>query len=96
VSGWPAFAGAQKKTLVLPASTRWWCSDLLECMPCPSASAFNYKLVADNDSMYNRRQPNTIYIALPFSGSKQREGEATGIGAPLKNATWPESPGCWP
>ena len=78
-----AFGGAQKNlgpagvTLVVVRE------DLLgHALPvCPSA--FNYKTVADNDSMYNTPPTYAIYIAgLTFQWLKQqREGEATGIAA---------------
>jgi len=78
-----AFGGAQKNlgpagvTLVVVRE------DLLgHALPvCPSA--FNYKTVADNDSMYNTPPTYAIYIAgLTFEWLKQqREGEATGIEA---------------
>jgi phosphoserine aminotransferase len=78
-----AFGGAQKNlgpagvTLVVVRE------DLLgHALPvCPSA--FNYKTVADNDSMYNTPPTYAIYIAgLTFQWLKrQREGEATGIEA---------------
>ncbi|MBG6076595.1 3-phosphoserine/phosphohydroxythreonine transaminase [Polaromonas sp. CG_9.11] len=78
-----AFGGAQKNlgpagvTLVVVRE------DLLDhALPvCPSA--FNYKTVADNDSMYNTPPTYAIYIAgLTFQWLKrQREGEATGIEA---------------
>ncbi|MDB5843282.1 MAG: phosphoserine aminotransferase apoenzyme [Polaromonas sp.] len=78
-----AFGGAQKNlgpagvTLVVVRE------DLLgHALPvCPSA--FNYKTVADNDSMYNTPPTYAIYIAgLTFQWLKrQREGEATGMEA---------------
>ncbi|WP_029524198.1 3-phosphoserine/phosphohydroxythreonine transaminase [Polaromonas glacialis] len=78
-----AFGGAQKNlgpagvTLVVVRE------DLLGlALPvCPSA--FNYKTVADNDSMYNTPPTYAIYIAgLTFQWLKrQRAGEATGIEA---------------
>ena len=78
-----AFGGAQKNlgpagvTLVVVRE------DLLgHALPvCPSA--FNYKTVADNDSMYNTPPTYAIYIAgLTFQWLKrQREGESTGIAA---------------
>ncbi len=78
-----AFGGAQKNlgpaglTLVVVRN------DLLgHALPaCPSA--FNYKTVADNDSMFNTPPTYAIYIAgLTFQWLKrQRAGEATGIAA---------------
>ena len=78
-----AFGGAQKNlgpagvTLVIVRD------DLLgHALPiCPSA--FNYKIVADSDSMYNTPPTYAIYIAgLTFQWLKrQREGEATGVAA---------------
>ena len=78
-----AFGGAQKNlgpagvTLVVVRE------DLLgHALPiCPSA--FNYKTVADSDSMYNTPPTYAIYIAgLTFQWLKrQKEGEATGIAA---------------
>ena len=78
-----AFGGAQKNlgpagvTLVVVRE------DLLghALQACPSA--FNYKTVADNDSMYNTPPTYAIYIAgLTFQWLKQqREGEAIGIKA---------------
>ena len=82
-----AFGGAQKNlgpagvTLVVVRD------DLLgHAMPsCPSA--FNYKTVADNDSMYNTPPTYAIYIAgLTFQWLKrQQAGEATGIAAMEKH-----------
>jgi len=78
-----AFGGAQKNlgpagvTLVVVRE------DLLgHALPvCPSA--FNYKTVADSNSMYNTPPTYAIYIAgLTFQWLKrQREGESTGIAA---------------
>ncbi|MDB5870147.1 MAG: phosphoserine aminotransferase apoenzyme [Polaromonas sp.] len=78
-----AFGGAQKNlgpagvTLVVVRD------DLLgHALPiCPTA--FDYKMVADNDSMYNTPPTYAIYIAgLTFQWLKrQKEGEATGIAA---------------
>ena len=78
-----AFGGAQKNlgpagvTLVVVRD------DLLgHALPvCPSA--FNYKTVADNDSMYNTPPTYAIYIAgLTFQWLKrQQAGTATGIAA---------------
>ena len=78
-----AFGGAQKNlgpagvTLVVVRE------DLLgHALPiCPSA--FNYKMVADSESMYNTPPTYAIYIAgLTFQWLKrQKEGEATGIAA---------------
>jgi len=78
-----AFGGAQKNlgpagvTLVVVRE------DLLgHALPiCPSA--FNYKMVADSDSMYNTPPTYAIYIAgLTFQWLKrQKEGQATGIAA---------------
>ena len=82
-----AFGGAQKNlgpagvTLVVVRD------DLLgHALPiCPSA--FNYKTVADSDSMYNTPPTYAIYIAgLTFQWLKrQKEGEATGIAAMEKH-----------
>ena len=78
-----AFDGAQKNlgpagvTLVVVRK------DLLgHALPiCPSA--FNYKTVADNESMYNTPPTYAIYIAgLTFQWLKrQKEGQTTGIAA---------------
>ena len=78
-----AFGGAQKNlgpagvTLVVVRD------DLLgHALPaCPSA--FNYKTVADSESMYNTPPTYAIYIAgLTFQWLKrQQDGEATGIAA---------------
>jgi len=78
-----AFGGAQKNlgpagvTLVVVRD------DLLgHALPiCPSA--FNYKIVADNDSMFNTPPTYAIYIAgLTFQWLKrQKAGETTGIAA---------------
>ncbi|MEO5659533.1 MAG: 3-phosphoserine/phosphohydroxythreonine transaminase [Polaromonas sp.] len=82
-----AFGGAQKNlgpagvTLVVVRD------DLLgHALPiCPSA--FNYKMVADCDSMYNTPPTYAIYIAgLTFQWLKrQKEGEVTGIAAMEKH-----------
>ena len=82
-----AFGGAQKNlgpagvTLVVVRE------DLLgHALPiCPSA--FNYKTVADSDSMYNTPPTYAIYIAgLTFQWLKrQKEGEAMGIAAMEKH-----------
>ena len=76
-----AFGGAQKNlgpagvTLVVVRE------DLIgHALPiCPSA--FNYKTVADNDSMYNTPPTYAIYIAgLTFQWLKrQKAGDATGV-----------------
>ena len=78
-----AFGGAQKNlgpagvTLVVVRE------DLLgHALPiCPSA--FNYKIVAESDSMYNTPPTYAIYIAgLTFQWLKrQTEGDATGVSA---------------
>jgi len=78
-----AFGGAQKNigpagvTLVVVRE------DLIgHALPiCPSA--FDYKLVADNDSMYNTPPTYGIYMAgLTFQWiAHQREGELTGVAA---------------
>ncbi|WP_295536592.1 3-phosphoserine/phosphohydroxythreonine transaminase [uncultured Pseudacidovorax sp.] len=78
-----AFGGAQKNlgpaglTLVVVRE------DLLDrALPiCPSA--FSYKLVAENDSMYNTPPTWGIYMAgLTFQWLReQREGELTGVAA---------------
>ncbi|MEO8012792.1 MAG: 3-phosphoserine/phosphohydroxythreonine transaminase [Polaromonas sp.] len=78
-----AFGGAQKNlgpagvTLVVVRE------DLLGHALSVCPSAFNYKTVADNDSMYNTPPTYAIYIAgLTFQWLKrQQEGEATGIEA---------------
>ncbi len=78
-----AFGGAQKNlgpagvTLVVVRE------DLLGHALAICPSVFNYKLVADNDSMYNTPPTYSIYIAgLTFQWLKrQQEGEATGIAA---------------
>ena len=78
-----AFAGAQKNlgpaglTLVVVRE------DLLGHALAICPSAFNYKTVADNDSMFNTPPTYSIYIAgLTFQWLKrQKEGEATGIAA---------------
>ena len=78
-----AFGGAQKNlgpagvTLVVVRE------DLLGHALSVCPSAFNYKTVADNDSMYNTPPTYAIYIAgLTFQWlKKQREGKATGIEA---------------
>ena len=78
-----AFGGAQKNlgpagvTLVVVRE------DLLgHALPaCPSA--FDYKIVADNHSMYNTPPTYSLYVAgLTFQWLKrQKEGTATGVGA---------------
>ncbi|MCX7256837.1 MAG: 3-phosphoserine/phosphohydroxythreonine transaminase [Polaromonas sp.] len=78
-----AFGGAQKNlgpaglTLVVVRE------DLLGHALAICPSAFNYKLVADNDSMFNTPPTYSIYIAgLTFQWLKrQQEGDATGIAA---------------
>ena len=78
-----AFGGAQKNlgpagvTLVVVRE------DLLGHALAACPSAFNYKMVADNESMYNTPPTYAIYIAgLTFQWLKrQREGEAAGIAA---------------
>ena len=78
-----AFAGAQKNlgpaglTIVVIRESLLGNSLTV----CPSA--FDYKIVADNDSMYNTPPTYSIYIAgLVFSWlKKQTEGEASGIAA---------------
>ena len=82
-----AFGGAQKNlgpaglTLVVVRD------DLLgHALPiCPSA--FNYKTVADHDSMYNTPPTYAIYMAgLTFQWLKrQQDGDATGIAAMEKH-----------
>ena len=82
-----AFGGAQKNlgpagvTLVVVRE------DLLgHALPiCPTA--FNYKMIADSDSMYNTPPTYAIYIAgLTFQWLKrQKEGELTGIAAMEKH-----------
>jgi phosphoserine aminotransferase len=78
-----AFGGAQKNlgpaglTLVVVRE------DLLGHALAICPSAFNYKTVADNDSMFNTPPTYSIYIAgLTFQWLKrQQEGETTGIAA---------------
>jgi len=78
-----AFGGAQKNlgpagvTLVVVRE------DLLGHALAICPSAFNYKTVADNGSMFNTPPTYSIYIAgLTFQWLKrQKEGEATGIAA---------------
>jgi len=78
-----AFGGAQKNlgpagvTLVIVRE------DLLGHALAICPSAFNYKTVADNDSMFNTPPTYSIYIAgLTFQWLKrQKEGGATGIAA---------------
>lgn len=78
-----AFAGAQKNIGPAGLTIVVVREDLLgHALPvCPSA--FNYQLVADNDSMYNTPPTWGIYIAgLTFRWLKnQREGEMTGVQA---------------
>jgi phosphoserine aminotransferase len=78
-----AFGGAQKNigpaglTLVVVRE------DLLDrALPC-CPSAFHYRSVADNHSMYNTPPTYSIYMAgLTFQWLKQqREGSATGVAA---------------
>lgn len=78
-----AFGGAQKNlgpagvTLVVVRE------DLLGQALAICPSAFNYKTVADSDSMYNTPPTYAIYIAgLTFQWLKrQQEGNATGVAA---------------
>jgi len=78
-----AFGGAQKNlgpaglTLVVVRD------DLLDRAMAACPSAFNYRLVADNQSMYNTPPTWGIYIAgLTFDWIlRQREGELTGVAA---------------
>jgi phosphoserine aminotransferase len=78
-----AFGGAQKNlgpaglTLVVVRE------DLLGNALAICPSAFNYKTVADNDSMFNTPPTYSIYIAgLTFQWLKrQKEGQASGIAA---------------
>jgi len=78
-----AFGGAQKNLGPAGVTLVVIREDLLgHAMPaCPSA--FDYKTVADNQSMYNTPPTYAIYIAgLTFQWLKrQREGEATGVAA---------------
>jgi phosphoserine aminotransferase len=78
-----AFGGAQKNLGCAGVTLVVVREDLLgHALPvCPSA--FNYKTVADSDSMYNTPPTYAIYIAgLTFQWLKrQREGELTGIAA---------------
>jgi phosphoserine aminotransferase len=78
-----AFGGAQKNlgpagvTLVVVRE------DLLSHAMSVCPSAFNYKIVADHESMYNTPPTYAIYIAgLVFKWLKrQSEGQATGVAA---------------
>ena len=78
-----AFAGAQKNLgpagLTIVVVRR----DLLGHALAVCPSAFDYKIVADNDSMYNTPPTYSIYIAgLVFKWlKKQTEGQAIGIQA---------------
>jgi len=78
-----AFGGAQKNLGPAGVTLVVIREDLLgHAMPaCPSA--FDYKTVADNQSMYNTPPTYAIYIAgLTFQWLKrQREGEAAGVAA---------------
>jgi len=78
-----AFGGAQKNLGPAGVTLVVIREDLLgHAMPaCPSA--FDYKTVADNQSMYNTPPTYAIYIAgLTFQWLKrQREGSATGVAA---------------
>lgn len=78
-----AFGGAQKNLGPAGVTVVVVREDLLgHALPiCPSA--FNYKTVADNDSMYNTPPTYAIYIAgLTFQWLKrQKEGEETGVSA---------------
>ena len=82
-----AFGGAQKNLGPAGVTVVVVRDDLLgHALPvCPSA--FNYKTVADNDSMYNTPPTYAIYIAgLTFQWLKrQRDGDATGIAAMEKH-----------
>ncbi|MDO9403932.1 MAG: 3-phosphoserine/phosphohydroxythreonine transaminase [Polaromonas sp.] len=78
-----AFGGAQKNLGPAGVTIVVVREDLMgHALPaCPSA--FDYKTVADNDSMFNTPPTYAIYIAgLTFQWLKrQREGDATGIAA---------------
>lgn len=78
-----AFAGAQKNIGPAGLTLVFVRDDLLgHALPiCPSA--FDYKTVADNGSMYNTPPTYSIYIAgLVFQWLKaQREGAAAGVAA---------------
>ena len=78
-----AFGGAQKNLGPAGVTLVVIREDLLgHAMPaCPSA--FDYKTVADNQSMYNTPPTYAIYIAgLTFQWLKrQKEGAATGVAA---------------
>ena len=78
-----AFAGAQKNVGPAGLTLVFVRDDLLgHALPiCPSA--FDYKTVADNGSMYNTPPTYSIYIAgLVFQWLKaQREGAAAGVAA---------------
>ena len=82
-----AFGGAQKNLGPAGLTVVVVRDDLLGyALPiCPSA--FNYKLVADNDSMFNTPPTYAIYIAgLTFQWLKrQQAGETTGIAAMEKH-----------
>ncbi len=78
-----AFGGAQKNLGPAGLTIVVVREELLgqALITCPSA--FNYKTVADNDSMYNTPPTYSIYIAgLVFAWLKnQKEGNASGIAA---------------
>ncbi|RYX95281.1 MAG: 3-phosphoserine/phosphohydroxythreonine transaminase [Comamonadaceae bacterium] len=78
-----AFGGAQKNLGPAGVTIVVVCEDLLgHALPiCPSA--FDYKTVSDNQSMYNTPPTYAIYIAgLTFQWLKrQTEGDARGIAA---------------
>ncbi len=82
-----AFGGAQKNLGPAGVTIVVVREDLLgHALPiCPSA--FDYKTVADYDSMYNTPPTYAIYIAgLTFQWLKrQKEGDATGIAAMEKH-----------
>ena len=82
MSAWPS--AARRRTSAPPASPSWSCAKTCSghALPiCPSA--FDYKTVADNDSMYNTPPTYAIYIAgLIFQWLKrQREGGADRLAA---------------
>ncbi len=74
---WPLVV--PRKTWARQASRWSLCGHALSICP----SAFDYKIVADNDSMYNTPPTYSIYIAgLVFDWLKrQKEGDMTGVAA---------------
>jgi phosphoserine aminotransferase len=78
-----AFGGAQKNVGPAGLTMVFVREDLMGHALDICPSSFNYKTVADNQSMYNTPPTYGIYIAgLVFQYLKrQREGDATGIAA---------------